>query len=131
MPGFSKSNAKELREFLYNSYVHDAKLVNINYKCGEDLAEVELLNPIFNVGYHFIFSSIRVFLATKGDWNGRRDIIVSFTAEEEFSYLRRYLPKYGEDRKNSLYFLLQMFSGGELHIVSDYVIADSWTGVVS
>ena len=29
MPRYNKSNTQELKDFLYNSYVHDAKLENI------------------------------------------------------------------------------------------------------
>ena len=49
MPRFDKHNAEELKVFLYNSYVHDAKLENIGYECGEDILKIKLFNPIFDV----------------------------------------------------------------------------------
>ncbi len=118
MPRFDKNNIKEIKDFLYNSCVHDAKLENVGYKCGEDTIKIELLNPIFNVKINLIFHNIGIALAIKGEAHGSRETIISLTAEEDFSYLKNYLPNYNEGIEDSLYLLFQMFSGDELHIVS-------------
>ena len=118
MPRFNKSNIKELKDFLYNSYAHDAKLENVKYKSGEDSIKIELYNPIFEVKSDLTFRNIGIVLAFKGDWIGNRETILSLTVEEDFSYLQTYLTNYNECNDNSLYLLFQMFSGDELHIVS-------------
>lgn len=124
MPRFDKNNTKELKEFLYNSCVHDAKLENVGYECGEDSIKIELFNSIFNVKIDLTFHNIGIALAIKGKAYGSRETIISLTVEEDFSYLQNYIPKHSEGVVDSLYLLFQMFSGDELHIVSKEVIVE-------
>ena len=124
MPKFNKNNTEELKEFLYNSYCHDAKLENVKYNCREDCIKIELYNPIFNSKINMTFLNIGVALAIKGGWPGSRETIISLTVEEDFSYLQNHLLKCSEYMKDTLYLLFQMFSGDELHIVSKEVIAE-------
>lgn len=59
------------------------------------------------------------------DWPGDRTTVLSLTVEEDFSYLQNHqLLKQCKYTKDDLYFLVQMFSGDELHIVSKEVIAE-------
>lgn len=124
MPRYKKSNIRELKEFLYNSCVHDAKLKNINYDCSEGNIKIELFNPIFDVKIALTFLDIEIMLMVKGEWCENRETIISLTSEEDFSYLQNYLIKHGESMEDSLYMLFQMFSGDELHIVSKEVIIE-------
>ena len=124
MHRYNKSNTEELKDFLYNSYVHDAKLENIKYDCREDNIKIELFNPIFNVKIALTFLDIGITFAIKGEWSENRETIISLTAEEDFSYLQNYLIKHSECMEDSLYLLFQMFSGDELHIVSKEVIIE-------
>lgn len=121
MPRFDGGKVKEIKDFLYNSCVHDAKLENVVYKCREDVIKIELFNPIFNVKINLSFRNVGIVLAIKGKAHGSRETILSLTAEEDFSYLQNYLPHYSESIEDSLYLLFQMFSGDELHIVSKEV----------
>lgn len=124
MPRYKKNNIKELKEFLYNSYAHDAKLKNINYDCSEGNIKIELFNPIFDVKTDLTFLDIGIMLTVKGDWSENRETVISLTAEEDFSYLQNYLIKHSECMEDSLYMLFQMLSGDELHIVSKEVIVE-------
>ena len=124
MPRFNKNNTQELKELLYNSCVHDAKLEKVEYKCGEDSIKIELFNPIFNVKMVLTFQNIEPALAIKGKEHGSSETIISLTVEEDFSYLQTYLPKHCECMESSLYLLFQMFSGEELHIVSKEVVVE-------
>lgn len=124
MPKFDKNSLKEIKDFLYNSCVHDAELENIGYNCEEDTIKIELFNPIFNGKINLTFHNIKIALAIKGKTHGSRETIISLTAEEDFSYLQNYLPNYVEGIENSLYLLFQMLSGDELHIVSREVGAE-------
>ena len=121
---YNKNNIKELKEYLYNSYVHDAKLKNVKYDCRQDSIKIELFNPISNVKIDLIFLNIGIALTIKGEWSGSRETIISLTVEEDFSYLQNYLLKHSEYMEGSLYLLFQMFSGDELHIVSKEVIVE-------
>ncbi len=124
MSRYNKNNIKELKDFIYNSYVHDAKLENVKYGCREDSIKIELFNPIFDVKIDLTFLNIGIALAIKGEWFGERETIHSLTVEEDFSYLQNYLLKNSKYMEDSLYLLFQMFSGDELHIVSKEVIAE-------
>ena len=124
MPRFDRNNIKELKEFLYNSYNHDAKLENINYEGRGDGIKIELFNPIFDVKIDLTFLNIEIVFAVKGDWIGSRETVLSLTVEEDFSYLQHFLLKRSEYMEDSLYLLFQMFSGDELHIVAKEVIVE-------
>lgn len=124
MSKYTKSNVEELKAFLYDSYVHDANLENVEYSCKEDKIKIELFNPIFDVKIDLTFLNIGIALSIKGDWPGNRATIISLTVEEDFSYLQNYLLKSSEYTEDSLYLLFQMFSGDELHIVSREVIVE-------
>ena len=57
-------------------------------------------------------------LTIKGDWHGSREVILSLSAEEDVSYLRKDLPEHGEGMDHALYVLFRMFCGDRLHIVA-------------
>lgn len=124
MPRFDKHNAEELKVFLYNSYVHDAKLENIGYECGEDILKIKLFNPIFDVKIDLTFYNVGLVLAIKGTEYGSHETLISLTMEEDFSYLQAYLTKYSKCIEGSIYLLFQMLSGDEFHVVSKEVIVD-------
>ena len=124
MPRFNKNNIEELKEFLYNSHDHDAKLKNAKYDSGEDSLKIELYNPIFKVKIDLTFHNIGIAFAVKGEWTGSRETIISLTVEDDFSYLHNYIKKYSECIEDSLYLLFQMFSGDELHIVAKEVTVE-------
>ena len=125
MPRYNKNSVKELKALLYNSYIHDANLENVEYNCKEDRIKIKLVNPIFGVQIDLIFLNIGLALVTKGDWPGDRTTVLSLTVEEDLSYLQNHqLLKQCKYTKDDLYFLVQMFSGDELHIVYKEVIAE-------
>lgn len=124
MPRYNRSDAKKLKEFLYNSYVHDAKLENIKCDYNKDSINFELFNPIFGVKIDLTFFDIEIALKIKGDWLGSRTTICSLTAEENFSRLQKYMLNPGEYANDFLYLMFQMFSGDELHIVSKEVLVE-------
>ena len=124
MPRYSKNNIKELKKFLYNSYVHDAKLENIKYDCKEDSIKIELFNSIYDVKIALTFLNIRFSLTIKGEWSEDHETIISLSVEEDFSYLQNYFLMHREFTEDSLYLLFQMFSGDELHIVSKELIVE-------
>ena len=124
MPRYNKNNTKELKEFLHNSCVHDAKLKNIKYDCGEDKIEIKLFNPITDVKINLIFLNIGIALSIKGEWPGNRETLISLTVEEDFSYMQKCLLNSKNYMEDYIYLLFQMFSGDEVHILSKEVIID-------
>ena len=124
MSKFDKTGANELRELLYDSYVHDAELKNIECERGKDRIKMELVNSIFNQKIELTFINVGLVFATKGKAYGNRETVISLTVEEDYSYLQNYVPNCSEGLDDSLYLLFQMLSGDELHIVSKEVIAE-------
>lgn len=90
MPRYNKNSVKELKALLYNSYIHDANLENVEYNCKEDRIKIKLVNPIFGVQIDLIFLNIGLALVTKGDWPGDRTTVLSLTVEEDLSYLQNH-----------------------------------------
>ena len=121
---FDKSKTQELKDFLYNSYIHDAGLEIIRYECGENRLKVETFNPIFNVKINLTFHDVRTVFAIRGNDSGSSETIVSLTAEEDFSYLHNCFPKHCKSIQDSIYLLFQTFSGDEFHIVSREVFIE-------
>ena len=125
MPRYNKNGIKELRELLYNSCIHDAKLERVSYDRGENSLRIETFNPIFNVSINLTFCDVGIALAIRGnDDFGSHETIISLTAEEDFSSLHSFIQKYNKSADDSLYLLFQMFSGDEFHIVSREVIVE-------
>ena len=73
---------------------------------------------------NLIFRNVEIALAVKGKEYGSSETILSLTAEEDFTYLKKYLSDCDESVDSNLYLLFQMFSGDELHIVSKEVIIE-------
>ena len=124
MKRFHKNDIQELKEFLYNSCVHDARLDSIEYHCGKGSLSIQLFHLTFNTEICLTVQGIEIALAIKGKRYGSSETVISLTVEEDFSYLQTYLPQCNEYMGESLYLLLQMFSGDEMHIVSKEVAVE-------
>ena len=122
MPKFEKNSIVELKSFLYNSWVHDAKIESVHCDYGNERLEISLFNSYASVKIDIIFHNVEFTLSVKGQWHGDREEIIGITAEDDFSYLEKYLPNHSEYHEDSLYLLFQMFSGDELHIISKEVM---------
>ena len=125
MPRFNKYNVKDLKEVIYNSYIHDAKLESIRYESEKNCLIVETVNLFFGSRINLTFCNVGSLLAIRGNDFGSRETIISLTVEDDFSIFQKNIPKYGDSTSNSLYLLFQMFSGDELHIVSREVIIEN------
>lgn len=124
MRRFDKSNIVELKALLYESWGHDAKIESVCCDYENESMGISLINPFVGVRIDFTFHVVELALSIKGKWHGNRQETIGITAEDDFSYLEEYLPRYSEYSEDSLYLLFQMFSGDELHIVSKEVIVE-------
>ena len=73
MLAFDKSNANLLKELLYRSYVHDAKLESIRYDSEDKCIKIALTNSTFGVAYDLTFKNVEIALAIKGKEYGSSD----------------------------------------------------------
>lgn len=124
MPSFDKRRIRELKEYLYYSYLHDTKLNSVRYEQGENSICIKVLNPTSNVEIDLTFYDIKIVLAIGGYALGGHETIIMLTAEEDVSYLQNYTQQNCKCFEDSLYILFQMLSGGELHIVSREVVIE-------
>lgn len=110
----------ELKDFLYNSCIHDAQIKNIRYDWQKRSFVLETFNPTLKIPYDikFIFVNPQLVFSTHGDWHGSRVTIQSLTLKEDYLCLQNSTRICDDSLKDSLYLLFQMFSGDELHIVS-------------
>ena len=127
MPRYEKNKSEELREFLYQSdyNAHDAELESVNYAYENENLAVKLFHPFYHWKMELCFHGVKTFFAIRGNEFGSHKTILGLTVEEDFSYLQKYFPKYGEKAADSLYLVFQMFSGDELHVVSDVVTVET------
>lgn len=119
---FDKSNTDDLKIFLFNSCIQDAKLEGVSYESGEGCLKIRIYNPIFSTKLELTFCEVGSVLAIRGNEFENREKIISLTVEEDYSYLKNWLPDCDEKNKDSIYLMFQMFSGDELHIVSRNVV---------
>ena len=126
MPKYDKSSTNELKEFLYNSCIHDATIENVSFDGRDHLLRIEAVHTFFDVKISFAFYDVEMILATRGHDFGSYETIISLTVEEDSARLQ----KCSESMEDVLYLLFQMFSGDELHIVArEVVISQSRKGV--
>ena len=125
MPKFDKNKIKELKEFLYYSQVHDAKIENIELNFREKDVRIEILNSFFNIKICITFLNIELIYATKGTWNGNSETILSLSALDDCSSYPNGMIKDNTNMKESIYLFLQMFSGDEFHIVCKEIIIEN------
>jgi len=121
---FNKNKMPALRDFLYHSNVHDANLETIVYKSDEYRITIQLVNSFCNIKYDFTFCNIKLFLSIKGNEYGSQKSVLSMTAEDDFSYLKKYMQNFIDDSDDYVYTVIQMFSGDELHIISKEIIVE-------
>ncbi|MBQ8183745.1 MAG: hypothetical protein IJ025_07610 [Clostridia bacterium] len=122
MARFTKEQTKELNEFLCNCcYIHDAKIDRVMYKQREKELMLNILNFNFNVKFNLIICGIEILLATKGNYFGDSNTILSLTLED-ISYWESFSHEHNMSTSDSLYMLFQMFSGDELHVVFKEII---------
>lgn len=117
---FTKCNREQLDEFLFNSQIHDSKIVDMYYGFSDSTLKIKAFNSIDSVTYNFIFIDVQLELVIKSKGIGSQDTIISLTIEPDYSYLAKYI-KGNYINEDCLYLVFQMFSGDELHIISKAV----------
>ena len=121
---FNKANTYELRKQLFSSCIHDSKIEKISYNYPENNITIELVNSFFDVKIKIVFCDVVLLLTNKGNWQGSPNAVHSLTIEEDYLRLLDCVPQSYKDIEGSLYLLLQMFSGDELHIVAKEVVVE-------
>lgn len=115
---FDKTHIKELKEYLYHSNIHDARLEHYQYDREHKTLGCMFYNPIYNNSINLLFENVAIVLLFNGNRWGDGDAVLSLTVEEDSLHASNFVQICGENYHDSLYLLFQMFSGEELHIIA-------------
>ncbi len=122
MERFNCTNKKELDNFLYYSKTHDGVFKQICYDPMQKQMEVSIKNDCWGGGLNITFVNIkRVLFVNDNKW-GNNEEILSLTIEDDKELLKDYTDF---DMNNYIYLVFQMFSGNEIHILSEEVLAEN------
>lgn len=118
MRKFSKEDIPELKDYLYHSYIHDAKLKRFHYRWRESRLELTAVNSIFHEKEDFAFLGVEAVCIREGHELGRNDTILGLSVQEDLAQLRDYIRAPLENEAECLHLIFELFSGTELHIAA-------------
>ena len=87
LPKFDKSQMEFLKEYLYYSYVHDAKIKTMNYDREKNSLTIGMFNSAYDVIINLTFEEVQVALSISGNELGDRETVLSLSVEEDYSHL--------------------------------------------
>lgn len=122
MTQFDKKQEEDLKDFLFNSNIHDSIIESVQFNEQHDMLIIQSLNRIYNERIVIMFDRIKCVTYIKGNESENNKIILSLTVEEKSQYQKHFHEDCLAFLNNSVYLLFQMFSGDELHIVSERVV---------
>ena len=127
MTKFDIFQIEDLKNYLYHSYIHDAKIETLIYDRANKILKIEAFNSIHDIRIRFTFAEVKIMLSISGAEQGSTETIISLSVEEDYSYLQNCTKIGGDCLNGCLYLLFQTFSGDELHIASENVLIEQIT----
>ncbi|MBE5940856.1 MAG: hypothetical protein E7266_10775 [Lachnospiraceae bacterium] len=124
MPQYDRTKIKELKDYLYQSNIHDAEYEESWYDKEKKILFLSVMNPIFNKKIIFTFYNVKIILIINRNEFGSCDTILSLTVEDDYSHIENCTKINGDELEDSIYLLFQMFSCDELHIIAKEVFVD-------
>lgn len=121
MPKYFLQNANELREAVYNSNIHDANIVSLDFNPTLMCVTIIARNVVFRKEIHFYFPEIKSLFSQKGNWEGCSNQILSLTIEDNFSLNNAPISMPDGGYSSALLFIFELFSGSEIWIISECV----------
>lgn len=128
MLAFDNLHINDLKEYLYYSYIHDAKIEALSYDKNKKSLTISIVNSIYDNQIKIIFENVKIILSLNGNEIGSCEQILSLSIEEDYSFLKSFPSVCQHCFFDNIYLLFQMFSGDELHIVSEKVLIDDNIG---
>lgn len=127
---FDNNRLDELKLFLRTIPAHDAEFDSIKYdKLGKKVI-INIHNPIPNdplcIGKSNMmieFNKVSLFLSLDTDKWGSDDTILILTLEDDYELIKKIVSDDIISDKH-LYFIFQMFSGNEIHILCKEALFD-------
>lgn len=122
---FDKTCEGALKKFIYESHIHDAMLKDLQYDSIHKTVSMQIINLIHNSKMSLHFLDVEIFLRISGSEWGDKNTILSLTIEDDCSQIKDCERLGKKVTNDSIYFLFQMFSGDELHVISREVFIKS------
>lgn len=124
MPRFDRSQQDALKDYLYRSDIHDARIETYGYDRARKILTINAANSVSEVRINFTFEDVQALRFVRGSWPGDCETILSLTAEEDDLLLQNDMQHCIGRPDDDLYLLFQMFSGDELHIAARKVFIE-------
>lgn len=124
MPRFDRSQQEALKDYLYRSEIHDARIETYSYDRAQKILTINTANPVSEVRINFTFEDVQALRFVRGSWPGDCETILSLTAEADDPLLQNDMQHCSGRQNDDLYLLFQMFSGDELHIAAREVFIE-------
>ncbi len=123
MPKLDKNNPQLTKEL--TKYTHDSYITRIEYNVEDGILKIEMDYAYERrVKTKVTFIGIDVFLSVAGDWGGNPKEVNILLLEDDLSFLEKYLPNHLSGLEDSFYIVIEVFSGGLMHIVAREVIIE-------
>ena len=119
---FDTLKKAQLIDYLYTIHIHDSKIESIQNDREKSSVTIQFYNQVFNDRLTIVFKNVKKQYKIKGFYQNNEKTVNSLTVEDDYSYIRSHTGLSKEDIDDSLYLILQFFSGDEFHIVSKEVI---------
>ena len=125
---FCKENLTDFKTFLYHAIgVHDAEIQEYIHNVVTGEISFSTTNKYTKINMHWRVLGVSVVVWTSGPEIGQNGSINYAGVEEDYSCPVRYSTFENDDLHDCVYMLFEMFSGDQLHIVSEEVFVEETT----
>lgn len=124
---YDSNNICSLKEYVYNSNMHDAEIKILDYDWSKKNISLTLRNSFYREAYTIEVESVQAFVFTRGDWGGSSFILSSLTVDNPDDQVTKLIMN-KEHPEDVVYLCFQMFSGDEVQIAAK-AISINWSNV--
>lgn len=118
---FNVKNVLQLDEALHELPIHDSGITSIENVVGNKELSIHLSNLYENKKIELVFSCVDIFkTAISGNYDQGDDVITLYHERSKEAF-KKIVKDNNISYDKSLYFVLQLFSGKEYHIVCQSV----------
>ena len=118
---FNVKNVLQLDEALHELPIHDSGITSIENEVGNKELLIHLSNLYENKKIELLFGCVDIFKTTiSGDYDQGDDVITLYHERSKEAF-KKIVKDNNISYDKSLYFVLQLFSGKEYHIVCESI----------
>ena len=120
---FNYTNRDSFKEWLYANYIiHDSVIADYTYDFAQKTLRIKLINSFYNTNFTFCFEGVKLSLILNKNEFGNPTEVIAGVVEDDYTFLEEKFPWISNEiADQNMYFVFQMFSMDELHIVFEEV----------